>query len=112
MRKLEYRHPRKISIFNIEFVVDGTPIRGLCKDVSQDGIRAGLDTHTPIGSTGTLKLRHPMRLLTINARLTYLDKAEVGLAFLFEDSDERDAVTEFVAMLDTLPARPALVRRA
>lgn len=112
MRKLEYRHPRKTSIFNIEFLVDGVTIHGVCKDVSEDGVRAGLDRHTAVGTLGLLKLRHPMRVLTINARLSYLDKAEVGFAFLFEESQEREAATEFVAMLSARPGPPLAFRRA
>src|SRR5258708_17413205 len=75
-RRFEYRRPRTTTGFSVDFVVGGETLHGLCRNVSDAGIRAEFDGPVPVvvGSFGLLILRHPTRLLKIEAQVDYFEK--------------------------------------
>jgi hypothetical protein len=85
--------------FQVEFSSGGPPFRGLCKDVSEAGIRAEFDDPMTVGSSGLLILRPPTGVLELRAQVVYIEKRQVGLLFLFQTSWERRMTIEFIASL-------------
>ena len=99
MRKFEYRRPRMKTGFSVDFVVEGETLHGLCSDVSDEGIRAEFDGPITVGSSGLLILRHPTRVLKIEAHVAYFEKCQVGLSFLFQPPQERATTTQFIDLI-------------
>jgi hypothetical protein len=109
VRKFEYRPCRIVTGFNVEFVTAGEAIQGLCRDVSDSGIRARLDGSVSVGDCGLLILRHPAGVLEIEAQAAYIDKFQVGLEFRFKTSWERELTIEYIALIVSQSAESQVV---
>jgi len=101
LRKFEYRPCRLATGFNVDFVAEGEAIHGVCKDVSDAGIRAEFDGSVTVGSSGLLILRHPTGILKLVARVAYCEKYQVGLEFLLDTPSERRMTSDFIAAIST-----------
>jgi hypothetical protein len=99
IRRFVYREPRMATGFQVDFVAGGAPFRGLCRDVSDAGIRAEFDDPLIVGGSGLLILRPPTGVLELRAQVAYIEKRQVGLLFLFETCWERRMTTEFIAAI-------------
>jgi hypothetical protein len=99
IRTFVYREPRMKTGFQVEFSSGGPQFRGLCKDVSEAGIRAEFDDPITVGSSGLLILRPPTGVLELRAQVAYIEKRQVGLLFLFQTSWERRMTIEFIASI-------------
>jgi PilZ domain len=101
MRRLEYRRPRSTTAFHVDFVVDGKLLHGRCRDASESGIRAELDSTAVVGSSGLLVLHRREGTVKRLARVAYLDGPTAGLPFLVnpthEDDDSTTAITVVAA---------------
>jgi hypothetical protein len=82
--------------FNVDFVSDGPPLHGLCRDVSEAGIRAEFDDPMIVGVSGLLILRPRTGVLELRAQVAYIEKRQVGLLFLFQTSWEQRMTIEFI----------------
>jgi hypothetical protein len=85
--------------FAVDFAPAGAPCRGLCRDVSDMGIRAEFDDLIEVGSSGLLILRPPIGVLEIPAQVAYVERRQVGLVFLFQTFWERTMMIEFIAAI-------------
>ncbi len=110
IRRFAYRDPRTNTGFQVDFIAAGRPLRGLCWDVSEAGIRAEFDDPLAVGDSGLLILRPPAGVLELRARVAYLENRQVGLLFLFETPWERTMTIEFIAMIANDPGTSAIVR--
>lgn len=110
VRKFEYRPRRVPGGFKVEFVSNGVSFHGMCSDMSDSGVRAMFDDSLAVGTSGVLSLRHAKGTLQVEAQVSYIDKRQVGLVFLFKTSWERDMTTEFIDSISTLPAVSPIVR--
>ena len=99
IRKFEYRPSRISTGFSVEFVTAEESIQGLCRDVSDSGVRARLDGSVAVGDTGLLILRHPAGVLEIEAQVAYIDRFQVGLEFRCKTSWERELTIEYIALI-------------
>jgi hypothetical protein len=99
MRRFEYRLPRTTTDFSVDFVVGEETFCGLCRDIGDAGIRAEFDDPLAVGSFGLLILRHPTRLLKVEAQVTYFERYQAGLSFLSQKPRERAMITEFIALI-------------
>ena len=107
IRKFEYRPYRVATGFAVEFIRDGKTVTGICRDVSDTGIRAEFAESLDEGDKGLLVLRHSTGTLEVEAQVGYQDKAQVSLTFHFKTSWERGLAVEFIAGIanhsDTAP---------
>jgi hypothetical protein len=94
----------------VTFIVTGSAIGGLCRDVSETGIRAEFDDPLAAGDSGLLILRPPAGVLELRAQVAYIEKRQVGLLFLFETPWERMMTIEFIAAIANDPGTSAIVR--
>jgi PilZ domain len=101
MRIFRYRQPRLSAGFNVEFILTGQTFQGRCRDVSDAGIRAEFNGTIDVGETGMLVLRHPMRVLRLEAEVAYLGKGGVGLSFIFDSQQQRDLTIQFISQITT-----------
>lgn len=83
--------------FNVDFIAEGKTFHGLCKDVSDAGIRAEFDGPIAVGSSGLLILRHPLQVLKLEARVSHVDKDQVGLIFIFKTPEECGMTVAYIA---------------
>lgn len=110
IRRFVYREPRMATGFNVDFLAGGSPVRGLCRDVSDTGIRAEFDDPLILGDTGLLTLRPPTGVLELRAQIAYIEKRQVGLLFLFETVWERRMTVEFIAAIANDAGTAPIVR--
>lgn len=110
IRKFEYRPCRVTTGFDVDFIVGNETYIGLCRDVSDTGIRVKLEGSVVVGDTGLLTLRHPMGMLKIDAQVAYIDKCYVGLIFEFETPRERTATAEYMAVIANHAAASMLIQ--
>ena len=94
----------------MDFVIEGAPFRGLCRDVSDAGIRAEFDDPLTVGSSGLLILRPANGVLELRAQVAYIEKQQVGLLFLFETPWERRMTIKFMAAIGNERGGSAMVR--
>lgn len=99
IRRFEYRQPRLSTGFSVEFVLAEQTLQGRCRDVSDAGIRAEFNGPIDVGETGMLILRHPMRVLRVEAEVAYLARGGVGLSFLFGSQQQRDLTIQFISQI-------------
>ena len=99
IRNFVFRKPRMKTGFQVGFSCGGPQFRGLCKDVSEAGIRAEFDDPISVGSSGLLILRPPTGVLELRAQVAYIEKRQVGFLFLFQTSWERRMTIEFIASI-------------
>jgi hypothetical protein len=92
-----YREPRLTTGFFIEFIVEGSTLRGVCRDVSDAGVRCEFNDPLLVGSSGLLILRPPTGVLEVKAQVAYVEKRQVGLLFVFATSWERTMTIGFIA---------------
>ncbi len=85
-------------------------MRGLCRDVSESGIRAEFDDPLVLSGTGLLILRPPTGVLELRAQVAYIEKRQVGLLFLFETLWERRMTDEFIAAIANHARMAPIVR--
>ena len=110
IRRFVYREPRTSTGFRINFIAGGSSLHGLCRDVSDAGIRAEFDDPLTVGDSGLLILRPPTGVLEMRAQVAYMEKRQVGLLFLFETAWERTMTIEFIAAIANDPGTSAMVR--
>jgi hypothetical protein len=110
IRRFVYREPRTSAGFHINFIAGGSRLHGLCRDVSDAGIRAEFDDPLTVGESGLLILRPPTGVLELRAQVAYMEKRQVGLLFLFETVWERTMTVEFIAAIANDPGTSAIVR--
>jgi hypothetical protein len=97
IRKFEYRPCRIATGFNVDFEVEGETLYGICRDVSDTGIRVKLDGSVVVGDSGLLTLRHPLGVIKLEANVAYIDQYHVGLVFVFETNRERAAALDYMS---------------
>jgi hypothetical protein len=95
--------------FHVDFVTENSSFRGLCRDVSDAGIRAEFDDPLTVGGTGLLILRPANGVLKLRAQVAYIERQQVGLLFLFETPWERRMTVEFMAAIGNDGGRSAIV---
>jgi len=110
IRKFEYRPCRIAAGFCVDFVAEGETFHGICRDVSNSGIRATLSCSVAVGNSGVLTLHHPLGVLELEAQVAYIEELQVGLEFLFKTSWERAMTIEFVASIVNYSSTALLVR--
>jgi len=110
IRNFVYREPRLATGFFIEFVVGGATLRGLCRDVSDAGVRCEFDEPLVAGNSGLLILRPPTGVLEVKAQVAYVERRQVGLLFVFETSWERTMTMGFIAAIADDAGQSPMVR--
>jgi len=110
VRSYEYRPSRIETGFDVDFRSGDTTLFGLCRNVSNTGIRAVLDGPVMIGSSGLLALRHPTGALQIEAQVAYIENGQAGLVFHFQTDWEREVTATFISSIVNHNAELLVVR--
>ena len=110
IRRFVYREPRMAGGFHVDFAPEGSPFRGLCRDISVDGVRADFDDPIIVGSSGLLILHPPTGMLELRAQVAYIEKRQIGLFFLFETAWQRRMTGEFIAAIANHAGMAPIVR--
>jgi len=99
VRNFVYRPYRMRTGFAVEFFVGEMEFGGLCRDVSDAGIRAEFNGSLAIEDTGILHLLHPIGQLKLEAKVAYIERCQAGLVFVFQNERERHVTSGYVASL-------------
>jgi hypothetical protein len=104
IRRFEYRPFRVVAGFHVDFDVEGRTVHGLCRDVSDAGIRAKFVGSVVARSSGLITLHHPTATLKLDAQVAYIENGEAGLVFLFKTPSECEKTMKFIASIADLKA--------
>ena len=96
VRKFEYRQYRVRSGVSVDFIVGGETLHGVCRDVSDTGIRAEFNGSAVLGSSGLLILHKPTGVIKLEAYVAYIEKRQVGLSFSFKTPSRHGTIIKFV----------------
>lgn len=99
VRRFIYRESRLVTAFQVEFIVARSTLRGVCRNVSDAGIRAEFDDPLIVGGSGLLILRPPSGILELQAQVAYIQRRQVGLLFVFANLWERTMTMMFIASI-------------
>jgi hypothetical protein len=110
VRKFDYRPCRVPTGFDVDFVAGEETFHGLCRDVSDAGIRVKLDGAVAVGDSGKLVLHHPTGVLKLDAQVAYIDHGHVGFEFISETDWERTTINEFMTAIAKHAAASMVVR--
>jgi hypothetical protein len=110
MHRFEYRIPRTATSFSVDFTQGEVTLHGLCRDVSQQGIRADLDGPVLVGTTGILVLRHSAGAIKLEAQVAYVENGQAGLTFVFHAAHERGTIHRLIAAIADAPANLHIIR--
>jgi hypothetical protein len=110
VRRFEYRTCRIETGFTVDFRSGEKTISGVCRNVSDTGIRAVLNGPVVIGSSGLLALRHPTGALQLEAQIAYIENGQAGIIFLFRTAWERGITSKFIASIANQSADLLVVR--
>ena len=110
IRRFVYREPRIAGGFHVDFAPGSSPFQGLCRDISEAGVRAEFDDPIIVGGSGLLILRPPTGVLELRAQVAYIEKRQVGLFFLFETPWQRRMTNEFIAAIASHTGMAPIVR--
>jgi PilZ domain len=109
VRKFEYRPCRIATGFELEFVAEGKALRGVCEDLSEDGIRVTLDGSVAVGTIGVLSFSHSCGVLELESQVTHANMSHFGLVFMFQTPWERGMVKSLIASIQNSPADPRVL---
>lgn len=109
MRDLLYRLPRFTADFPVDVIVGELAFLGICKNISETGIRGEFRHRLPVGTEGLLRLNHPRDSMELRASVAYANQQEMAFHFLFRSESERKRACEFAQManLTGAPLRAA-----
>ena len=99
VRKFEFRPCRMKAGFDVTFLAGGETVHGICRDVSDAGVRAQFDGPVVTGSAGQITLRHPSGIVNLEAQVAYSEKSQVGLVFLFRTPSDCASATRLIAAI-------------
>jgi hypothetical protein len=110
VRKFEYRPCRITTGFDVDFTAGEKTIHGICKNVSNSGIRATFYDPVAAGSSGVLVLRHPIGVLKLEAMIVYVEESQVGFEFLCQTPRECATTSQFMDSIVDQSASSLIIR--
>jgi hypothetical protein len=110
IRKFEYRPCRITTGFDVDFMPTKETFHGICKNVSNSGIRATFYDPLSAGDSGLLILRHPIGILELNATIVYAEETQMGFEFLFPSPRECAMTAEYMDLIVDQAASPLIFR--
>jgi hypothetical protein len=99
MRSLEYRSPRLMRDFCVDFVAGTALFRGTCVDLNGQGVRASFEQPVPKSLVGSLIMYHPLCRASIPARVVYLLKDQVGFVFFDHTRHDQEVLSHFMGIV-------------
>ena len=101
MRSFSYRFPR----FPVDLPVQllgREPDRFVrCTEISMDGMRLELTGELPAGTRGCLQVSYDEQNLDLPFKTEYSESNHCGVSFLFQSSEQRNAVCHLIRSLLT-----------
>ena len=95
MRDLLYRLPRFSVDFPVDVIVGEIAILGLCKNISETGMRGEFRQRLPLQTEGLIRLNHPQQSMEIRGRMIHFARFDMAFLFLFQSEAERRRLYEF-----------------
>ncbi len=95
MRDLLYRLPRFSADFPVDIIVGEIALLGVCKNISENGMRGEFRHRLPVGTEGLIRLNHPQQSMEVTGKVAYFAQYQMAFHFLFKSEGERKKVAEF-----------------
>jgi hypothetical protein len=95
MRDLFYRLPRFAADFPVDVIIGEMAILGVCKNISETGMRGEFRHRLPIDTEGLIRLNHPQRSMELRGKVVNYAQYQMAFHFLFQSEQERKKLIEF-----------------
>lgn len=103
IRHFSYRHPRFATGIRMDIVVDGSVVLGLCESISESGLRGVVGDDLPCGAEGIVSLYDKDYKCSLRAVISFREKEQVGLKFLFRSKQEQALIRSFLLNMRRAP---------
>lgn len=95
MRDLLYRLPRFSADFPVDVIVGEMAILGVCKNISETGMRGEFRQRLPLETTGLIRLNHPQQTMELRGKVVHYVHFQMAFHFLFQSETERLRLCDF-----------------
>jgi hypothetical protein len=95
MRDLSYRLPRFSAHFPVDVIVGEMAILGVCKNISETGMRGEFRHRLAIDAEGLIRLNHPQQSMELRAKVVHCTQHQMAFFFLFQSEVERKRLCDF-----------------
>ncbi len=95
MRDLLYRLPRHMADFPVDIIVGEIAILGVCKDISDHGMRGEFRHRLPLDTEGLIRLNPPMLSMELKGILVHATQTQMSFEFKFQSEAERRKLADF-----------------
>ena len=102
MRDLLYRLPRFSADFPVDVIVGETAILGVCKNISETGMRGEFRQRLPLETEGLIRLNHPQQSMELWAKVVHYERFQMAFHFCFQSEAERLKLCEFARAVNVV----------
>jgi hypothetical protein len=109
MAPFQERARRLDMSFPVTFLVDGSPVKGHCQNVSASGLLGSFLEPPELWTRGDLQLHCGTEVYTLQARVARVEERQAAFSFTFRDDRDRaaiEAVLAFAVEKTALVGRP------
>jgi len=102
MRDLFYRLPRFAADFPVDVIIGEMAILGVCKNISETGMRGEFRHRLPLETEGLIRLNHPQRSMELRGKVVHYAQYQMAFHFLFQSEAERAKLCEFARAVNVV----------
>ncbi len=102
MRDLFYRLPRFAADFPVDVIIGEMAILGVCKNISETGMRGEFRHRLPLETEGLIRLNHPQRNMELRGKVVHYAQYQMAFHFLFQSEVERNRLCEFARAVNVV----------
>ena len=95
MRDLLYRLPRFATDFPVDVIIGEMALLGVCKNISETGMRGEFRQRVPLHTRGVVRLNHAHKSMELQAEVVHYAHFQMAFHFLFQSEAERLRLCEF-----------------
>jgi hypothetical protein len=95
MRDLFYRLPRFSADFPVDVIIGDMAILGVCKNISETGMRGEFRQRLPLETEGLIRLNHPQQSMELRGKVVHYAQYQMAFHFLFQSEMERKKLCDF-----------------
>ena len=81
--------------FPVDVIIGEMAILGVCKNISETGMRGEFRQRLPIETEGLIRLNHPQQVMELRGKVVHYAQYQMAFHFLFQSESERLRLCEF-----------------
>ncbi len=86
----------------MDVIVGEMAILGVCKNISENGMRGEFRQRLPIETEGLIRLNHPQQSMELRGRVVHYAQYQMAFNFLFQSEAERKRLCDFARAVNVV----------